>query len=66
MISQALLDVLKQSTIFGAMDRRSFEDALRAAFRTDDVDTVLAGWTPLGHYEQQRKRARLPLHEVLE
>lgn len=46
-------------------ERRSFESALRAAFRADDVDTVLAGWTPLGHYELQRKRARLPLREVL-
>ncbi|WP_299732097.1 ribonuclease E/G [uncultured Tateyamaria sp.] len=46
-------------------ERRSFEAALRAAFRADDVDTVLAGWTPLGHYELQRKRARLPLSEVL-
>jgi len=46
-------------------DRRVFEDALRAAFRRDDVETVLAGWTPLGHYELQRQRARLPLAEVL-
>ena len=46
-------------------ERRSFEAALRAAFRGDDIDTVLAGWTPLGHYELQRKRARLPLSEVL-
>ncbi|WP_299153424.1 ribonuclease E/G [uncultured Tateyamaria sp.] len=46
-------------------ERRSFEATLRAAFRADDVDTVLAGWTPLGHYELQRKRARLPLSEVL-
>ena len=46
-------------------ERRTFESALRAAFRSDDVDTVLAGWTPLGHYELQRKRARLPLSEVL-
>ena len=46
-------------------ERRGFENALRAAFRADDVETVLAGWTPLGHYELQRKRARLPLHEVL-
>ncbi|MEO0766866.1 MAG: ribonuclease E/G [Pseudomonadota bacterium] len=46
-------------------ERRSFEGVLRAAFRADDVDTVLAGWTPLGHYELQRKRARLPLSEVL-
>jgi Ribonuclease G/E len=46
-------------------DRRVFEDALRAAFRRDEVETVLAGWTPLGHYELQRQRARMPLAEVL-
>lgn len=47
-------------------DRRSFESALRAAFRSDDVETTLVGWTPLGHYELQRKRARTPLSEVAE
>ena len=47
-------------------DRRTFENALRAAFRADDIETALVGWTPLGHYELQRKRARLPLFEVLE
>ncbi|MFB9149177.1 ribonuclease E/G [Roseovarius ramblicola] len=46
-------------------DRRVFEDTLRAAFRRDDVETVLAGWTPLGHYELQRQRGRLPLTEVM-
>ena len=46
-------------------DRRPFETALRAAFRQDDVETTLVGWTPLGHYELQRKRARAPLAEVL-
>ena len=46
-------------------DRRPFETALRAAFRSDDVETTLIGWTPLGHYELQRKRARPPLSEVL-
>ena len=46
-------------------ERRGFETVLRAALRADDVDTVLAGWTPLGLYELQRKRARLPLAEVL-
>lgn len=46
-------------------DRRAFETALRRAFKADDVDTTLAGWTPLGHYELQRKRARLPLSQVL-
>lgn len=47
-------------------DRRAFETALRQSFRTDDVETALVGWTPLGHYELQRKRARLPLSQVLE
>ncbi|WP_071673976.1 ribonuclease E/G [Nioella nitratireducens] len=42
-------------------DRRQFEDALRRAFRADGTDTVLAGWTPLGMYELQRKRDRWPL-----
>lgn len=46
-------------------DRRAFETALRQAFRTDGVETTLVGWTPLGHFELQRKRARVPLGEVL-
>jgi Rne/Rng family ribonuclease len=46
-------------------DRRPFETALRSAFKSDDVETTLVGWTPLGHYELQRKRARAPLAEVL-
>lgn len=46
-------------------DRRSFEGILRAALKADDTDTVMAGWTPLGNYELQRKRARLPLSEVI-
>ena len=46
-------------------DRGPFESALRSAFRADPDETSLAGWTPLGHYELQRKRARLPLTEVL-
>lgn len=45
-------------------DRRSFESVLRAAFRADSEDTALLGWTPLGHYELQRKRSRLPLSEI--
>ena len=39
-------------------DRRQFESVLRASFRADPIETVLAGWTPLGHYELQRKRER--------
>ncbi|WP_227268851.1 ribonuclease E/G [Roseobacter weihaiensis] len=46
-------------------DRRSFETVLRQAFKRDDVETALVGWTPLGHYELQRKRARMPVGEVI-
>ena len=49
----------------GKKDRRQFETTLRAAFRHDATETALAGWTPLGHYELQRKRDRVPLSEVL-
>ena len=45
-------------------DRRQFEDALKRAFRADATDTVLAGWTPLGMFELQRKRDRWPLKEL--
>lgn len=41
-------------------DRRQVETALRNAFRSDAIETALVGWTPLGHYELQRKRERLP------
>jgi ribonuclease G len=47
-------------------DRRAFEMAIKAAFRADTIETVLAGWTPLGHYELQRQRARVPLASLLE
>lgn len=46
-------------------DRRAFETALRQAFRGDDIETALVGWTPLGHFELQRKRLRTPLSECL-
>lgn len=42
-------------------DRKAVEQTLRAAFKADPVETSLVGWTPLGHYELQRKRDRLPL-----
>lgn len=42
-------------------DRLPVEQAMRAAFRADGIETSLAGWTPLGNYELQRKRERLPL-----
>ncbi|WP_171175607.1 ribonuclease E/G [Ruegeria sp. HKCCD8929] len=46
-------------------DRRGFEASLRAAFKADSEETTLAGWTPLGHFELQRKRGRVPVAEVL-
>ncbi len=45
-------------------ERRQFEITLRAAFRADIVETALVGWTPLGHFELQRKRDRIALSEV--
>lgn len=46
-------------------ERRGFEAALRGAFKNDPEETILAGWTPLGHFELLRKRGRIPLSEVL-
>ncbi len=46
-------------------ERRRVEEALKAAFRRDPVETTLAGWTPLGNFELQRKRERRPLAELL-
>lgn len=46
-------------------ERRRVEDALKSAFRRDPVETTLSGWTPLGHFELQRKRERRPLSELL-
>jgi ribonuclease G len=42
-------------------ERRRVEDTLKSAFRRDPVETTLAGWTPLGHFELQRKRERRPI-----
>jgi len=46
-------------------DRRRIEDALKTSFRLDPVETTLAGWTPLGNFELQRKRERRALAELL-
>ena len=46
-------------------DRAALEQQLRAAFRRDTTETSLAGWTPLGNYELQRKRDRMTLTEAL-
>ncbi|WP_172332405.1 ribonuclease E/G [Mangrovicoccus sp. HB161399] len=45
-------------------DRTRWEQMLKSALREDPVETSFVGWTPLGHAELQRKRERLPLHEV--
>lgn len=46
-------------------DRPQVEQALKSAFRSDSIETALVGWTPLGHFELQRKRERLPVAESL-
>ncbi|WFE75987.1 ribonuclease E/G [Roseinatronobacter sp. S2] len=46
-------------------DRQVLEQSLRASFRRDGRDTVLAGWTPLGNYELTRKRDRVALSVCL-
>ncbi len=42
-------------------DRVQIENAMKSALKRDGVDTILAGWTPLGNMELQRKRERYPL-----
>jgi len=42
-------------------DRPRVEGVLARALRADGIDTTIVGWTPLGHLELQRKRARRPL-----
>jgi Ribonuclease G/E len=46
-------------------DRATVEQQLRQAFRGEAAETSLAGWTPLGNFELQRKRDRLPLAAIL-
>jgi Ribonuclease G/E len=46
-------------------DRNTFESALRAALRADSEETTMVGWTNLGNFELQRKRARVALSELL-
>lgn len=48
----------------GKRERPHVEAALRAALRADGIETTLAGWTPLGHLELLRKRARRPLTDL--
>lgn len=46
--------------------RKQIEAAMRGALRGDGIDTALVGWTPLGHFELQRKRERLPVAPLLD
>ncbi|MEE9454947.1 MAG: ribonuclease E/G [Paracoccaceae bacterium] len=46
-------------------DRIKLETALKAEFRRGAVDTILAGWTPLGNMELQRKRERFSLRKAM-
>ncbi len=46
-------------------DRRTLENALRAALKSDEVETSMIGWTQMGLFELSRKRARVPLAEIL-
>lgn len=45
-------------------DRATLDQVLKAAFRHEGAETALAGWTPLGNYELQRKRDRWPLADL--
>jgi Rne/Rng family ribonuclease len=46
-------------------DRATLDQQLRVAFKGEAAETSLAGWTPLGNFELQRKRDRLPLAAIL-
>lgn len=46
-------------------DRATLEQQLRTAFRFEAAETALAGWTPLGNFELQRKRDRIALATLL-
>ena len=46
-------------------DRPQIEKSLGSALKSDPVETSVAGWTPLGHLELNRKRERRPLAELL-
>jgi ribonuclease G len=47
-------------------DRAILEQQLRGAFKGEAAETSLAGWTPLGNYELQRKRDRIALSTLME
>ncbi len=50
---------------FPKKERRQVESVLRAALKSDSVETTFVGWTPMGNIELQRKRDRAALSEVM-
>ena len=58
---QVLVDVAP----YTKKERHILEQAMKAAFKREGRDVVLAGWTPLGNFELTRKRDRKPLTQVL-
>ena len=50
---------------FPKKERSQLEQVMRGAIRHDGGEITLAGWSPLGHLELQRKRDRHPLKELL-
>lgn len=53
--------VLVDFAPFPKRERHILDQALAKAFRREANESSLAGWTPLGNYELQRRRDRAPL-----
>jgi ribonuclease G len=45
----------------GKADRKRIEQTLAKALRAEGIETSLVGWTPIGHFELNRKRERMPV-----
>lgn len=45
--------------------RKQIEQSLRGSFKNDPIETSLVGWSPMGLFELQRKRERLPLADIV-
>ncbi len=50
---------------FPKKERAQLEQIASAAFRRENAQADIAGWSALGHLEIRKKRGRLPLTEVL-
>lgn len=46
-------------------ERQVLEQTLRSALRAEDEGATMVGWTPLGHFELQRRRDRPPLADLI-